>query len=87
MEEKMQKPLTTQELETMFTWCMEDCYEAVDICGLKYTAIMALKKVDQIAWRELYHTWLDDQITDGLLRAEGDDIYDGIAELAGIAEG
>lgn len=49
------------ELEEQFDAMLDDCYEEVHICGLRYAPSFALQNVDPIAYREEYLNWLDSE--------------------------
>lgn len=55
--------LTDRELEQMFDDSFNDCFGNVTIGIYEYNASYALKNVDEIAYREAFLDWLDDQIT------------------------
>lgn len=49
------------EIEDLYEEMLGDCYEDVDICGLKYGAGHALRLVDEAAFRCGCHEWLSEE--------------------------
>lgn len=49
------------ELEDMYEDMLNDCYETIDICGMKYDAGRALRLIDEIAFRCGVSDWCDEE--------------------------
>lgn len=60
------------QLEEMFDNMLDECFEAVNICGWKYLPSRILREVDPVAYRCNFSDWLDSQLTDGLLFEHSD---------------
>ena len=62
------EPIDDSELDQRFKDWLDEAYEPVSIVGLEYRTSMALKAVDEIAYREAYNNWLDAEIRDNSIK-------------------
>lgn len=66
----MKKTLTKYEIEQMYDEMLSDVYGEVEICGLKYDAADAFKRLDPIAYRCGFADYWSMLIDDGYTKTE-----------------
>lgn len=57
------------ELEDAFENDLNECYDAVSVCGYEFDAGRALRELDPIAFRCGFLDWIDGRMQDGELRS------------------
>jgi hypothetical protein len=63
--EFIEKTICSIDTETAYLEMLNECYEAVNICGYTYEAGHALKSIDPIAFREDEVDYISCQVDDG----------------------
>lgn len=57
--------LTERESFERFDDFLNEIHETVSICGYDYDPARALKMLDEVAYREEYNNWLDNELQEG----------------------
>jgi hypothetical protein len=68
--ELIEKELNQVDVYNLFDEMLNDCYPEIEICGLKYSPSLALKRVDETAYCCSANDYIDSLISDGTLSDE-----------------
>lgn len=71
-EEDEEESNTISEREALerFDDFLNECWETVHICGYDYDPARALKQCDEVAYREEFNNWLDNELREGSFKLE-----------------